>query len=160
MHRQAELGAAAHFAYSEAKNKGIKDEKLEGGTGFRVGEKMGWIKQLATWQEAVSSSKEFAHSVRLDALSAHIYVFSPKGDVFDLPLGATPVDYAFAVHTDLGNFIQSAKVNGKMVPLNFKLKSGDMIQISKSKNPHLPTRDWLRFVKTSKARSRIHQALV
>lgn len=159
MHREAEFGAAAHFAYADAKATGVADSKLEAGTAFKVGDKMAWIKQLANWQLQVSSSQEFVSGVRLDALSSRIYVFSPLGDVYDLPTGATPIDFAFEVHSDLGNFVQAAKVNGKMVPLNHSLKSGDLVEIIKCKNPKKPSRDWLRFVKTSKARGKINQLL-
>ncbi len=159
MHQQAELGAAAHYAYSEAKTQGVSSDKLQKGIAFKISQKMDWIKQLAGWQHQVSSKKEFATSLKLDALSSRIYVFSPLGDVYDLPNMATPVDFAYNVHTDLGSYIQGAKVNGKLVSLNYKLKSGDLVEIIKSKNAKKPSRDWLRFIKTAKARAKINQAL-
>lgn len=156
MHLQAEYGAAAHFAYAQAKSGGTSDERLEKGTAFKVGEKLSWVKQLAGWQQQVSNA-ENVDQYKLDALAHHIYVFSPKGDVFDLPENSTPVDYAFSVHSDLGQFIQTAKINGKIVPLNAILKSGDVIEIQKSKNKKRPNRDWLHFIKTSKARTEIRK---
>ncbi|HEX9008366.1 MAG TPA: HD domain-containing protein, partial [Patescibacteria group bacterium] len=110
MHMQAEYGAAAHFAYAQAKSAGASDEKLEKGLAFKIGDKMLWVKQLAGWQQQVSDSLESLSNYKLDALAHHIYVFSPRGDVYDLPEGATPIDYAFIVHSDLGRHIHSAKV--------------------------------------------------
>ncbi|MFZ2202747.1 MAG: RelA/SpoT family protein [Microgenomates group bacterium] len=155
MHEEAEYGAAAHTHYSSAKGMGASDEKLEKGTAFTVKEKIDWIRELANWQKETESSEDYVNSLKLDALSERIYVFSPHGDVYDLPQGATPVDFAFAVHSDLGLHIQGAKVNQKIAPLNYQLKSGDLVEIIKSKEKHLPNRDWLPFVKTSKARGKI-----
>lgn len=155
MHQQAEYGPAAHTLYVQAKARGASDEQLERGISFRVQEKMDWIRELANWQKETESNEDYVDSLKLDALSERIYVFSPHGDVYDLPQGATPVDFAFAVHSDLGLHIQGAKVNQKIVPLNYQLKSGDLVEIIKSKGKHLPNRDWLSFVKTSKARGKI-----
>ncbi len=157
MHLQAEYGAAAHFAYAQAKAQGVSDEKLEKGIAFKVDDKLSWVKQLASWQQQVTESIDGLNTFKLDALAHHIYVFSPIGDVYDLPEGATPIDYAFAVHSDLGSHIHSAKVNSKIVPLNAELKSGDVVEIEKTKNIQKPNRDWLRFVKTSKARTEIRK---
>ena len=156
MHQQAEFGAAAHFAYTQAKMTGATDEKLEKGTAFKVTDKMSWVKQLEGWQQTVST-KENISQFKLDALAHHIYVFSPSGDVYDLPENSTPVDYAFAVHSDLGQFIHTAKINGRIVPLSAVLKSGDVVEILKTKNKKKPNRDWLHFVKTSKARTEIRK---
>lgn len=155
MHLQAEFGAAAHFAYTHAKQRGASDESLEKGNAFTVSEKMAWVNQLAGWQKQVSSITDY----RLDALSHHIYVFSPNGDVYDLPENSTPIDYAFTVHSDLGFFIQSAKVNGKISPIDSTLKSGDLVEIIKTKTPKTPNKNWLRFVKTHKAKTEIKKAL-
>lgn len=159
MHSQAELGAAAHFAYAQAKQKGASDEMLEKGTAFSVSQKMSWVKQLASWQQQVVGVKESLSDFKLDALSHRIYVFSPKGDVYDLPENATPVDYAFNVHSNLGFYIQSAKVNGKIASIDSKLKSGDLVEILKTKTQKIPNRNWLRFVKTHKAKVEIRKAL-
>jgi len=159
MHRQAEFGAAAHHAYSQAK-KNIKDPSaLEKGIAFKASKKIDWVKQLAKWQDQVKDSKEFKKNLSLDTLSHRIYVFSPLGDVFDLPEGATPVDFAFAVHSDLGFHIQRAKVNQKLVSLSHPLKSGDVVEIEKSKKKRPPNRDWLQFVKSSQAKTQIRKAL-
>ncbi len=159
MHLQAEYGAAAHFAYSQSKNKGISDEKLEGGTAFKIGNKFDWVKQLVGWKDQMFSEKDSLKDFRLDALAHHIYVYSPLGDVYDLPEDATPVDYAFSVHSGLGFQIQTVKINDKIATIDSKLRSGDVIQIIKTKNPKKPNRNWLRFVKTHKAKIEIRKAL-
>ena len=159
MHQQAEYGIAAHWAYVEAKARGVKDVVLEKLGTRAPTEKLTWVKQLVNWQKELTDSKEFMKAVKFDALGHRNFVFSPKGDVFDLPMNATPVDYAYAVHTDLGNFIKGAKVDGKIVPLNYKLKSGEVIEIIKTKNKRLPNRHWLDFVITTTARNKIKKAL-
>lgn len=159
MHLQAEMGAAAHFAYSQAKNSGVPDEKLETGTGFVVNKKMEWVKELADWKRQIESVHEQQTDLKLDTLSKHIYTFSPKGDVFDLPEDSTPVDYAFSVHTSLGFFISSVKVNGKISSIDHKLKSGDVVEILKSRTKKPPNKNWLRFVKTHTAKENIRKAL-
>ncbi len=159
MHEQAEYGVASHWAYSQAKSQGASDKLLEE-KGVSVDkEKLGWVRQLVEWQKELTDSKEFLEAVKFDAFSHRNFVFSPKGDVYDLPANATPVDFAFAVHTDLPEYIQSAKVNGKIVPLNYKLKSGDIVEIIKSKNKKPLNRDWLAFVVTSAARRQINKQL-
>ena len=159
MHLQAEFGAAAHFAYAHAKQHGALDESLEKGTAFKITQKMSWVNQLAIWQQQVIGIKESLSDFKLDALSHHIYVFSPKGDVYDLPENSTPVDYAFSVHSDLGFYLHSAKINGKMASIDSKLKSGDLVEIIKSKTAKSPNKNWLRFVKTHKAKTEIKKAL-
>ena len=159
MHNQAEYGAAAHFAYADAKSHGASDTKLKEGTAFKITEKMAWVKQLAGWQQQVSNPAESLEEYRLDALSHHIYVFSPNGDVYDLPENSTPVDYAFSVHSDLGYYIQTVKVNGRIVSLDYQLKSGDIIEVQKSKTAKLPSRSWLQFVKTHRAKEKIRKEL-
>ena len=155
MHEQAEFGVAAHWAYAQAKKRGIKDEYLEKGLISASSSKLSWIKQLADWQKEIKDRKEFIKAVKFDALGHRNFIFSPKGDVYDLPSNATPVDFAFAVHTDLGNYIKSAKVNGKIVPLSHKLKSGDVCEIVKTKNPKKPNKDWLEFAVTTVAKRKI-----
>jgi len=159
MHSQAEFGVAAHWAYSEEKEKGIKDSLLEM-RGVKTNEdKVKWVRQLVEWQKEITDTEEFIKAVKFDALTHRNFVFSPKGDVFDLPSNATPVDFAYAVHTDLGNYIKSAKVDGKIVPLNYKLKSGDIVEIIKTKNKKKLSQDWLDFVVTTAARRKITQVL-
>lgn len=157
MHEQAEHGIAAHWLYAQVKSRGAKDELLEKGI-MQVGKsKLDWVKQLADWQREIRDSKEFIKAVKFDTLGHRNFIFSPNGDVFDLPSGATPVDFAFAVHTDLGKYIKAAKVNGKIVPLNYRLKSGDVCEIIKTKNPKKPSKDWLEFVVTTVAKRKIKQ---
>lgn len=151
MHEEAEFGVAAHWAYTIEKEKGQKDIVLEK-KGVAVPRKLSWVKQLVEWQKELSDSEEFLRAVKFDALKARIFVFSPLGDVYDLPNGATPVDFAYAVHTDLGSYISGAKVDGKIVPLDYKLESGQVVEIIKSKNPTGPKSDWLKFVVTTLAR--------
>jgi GTP pyrophosphokinase len=159
MHELAEYGVAAHWAYSQAKSRGVPDEVLEKQGVEAKGKKLDWVKQLVEWQKELTDSKEYLQAVKFDAFRERNFVFSPKGDVFDLPAGATPVDFAFAVHTDLADFIQGAKVNGKIVPLNYKLQGGDVVEILKSKNKKLLNRDWLGFVVTTAAKREINKQL-
>ena len=159
MHEEAEFGIAAHWAYSSAKSQGAGEQELEK-RGIKVdSKKLSWVKQLAKWQKEIADSKEFLEVVRFDTLKHRIFVFSPKGDVFDLPQDATPVDFAYAVHSGLGSFIKAAKVNGKMVSLDSKLKSGDIVEIVKTKNPRIANKDWLKFVVTTLAKREIQKDL-
>ncbi len=158
MHEEAEFGIAAHWAYGEAKSSGAKDVKLEKGE-VTVGEKLTWVKQLVRWQNELTDTKEFLRAVKFDALKHRNFVFSPQGDVYDLPAGATPIDFAYAVHTDLGNYLKGVKVDGRIVPLNYKLKSGEVVEILKSRNKKPPNRDWLEFVATTLARREIKKHL-
>lgn len=158
MHRHAEYGAAAHFAYSEAKSKGISGDKLAELDTKKITRKMTWVQNLLGWQDDLKNSESF-NLLRLDALNKRIYVFSPKGDVYDLPADATAVDFAFAVHTDLIDYIGSAKVNNRLVPLETPLKSGDLVEIIKSKTKKNPSKNWLNFVKTKGARSHLKAVL-
>lgn len=153
MHEQAERGIAAHWFYSNAKTSGASDQKLEKGI-FAPDEKLSWVKQLVSWQNEVIDSKEYLEALKFDALAHRIFVFTPKGDVYDLPQGATPIDFAYAVHSDLGNEATGAIVNEKMVPLDYKLKSGDMVHIIRKEGTK-PSEKWLRFVITQQARHQI-----
>ena len=157
MHEQAEYGVAAHWAYSQAKAAGASDKLLEKKSVIVEEEKLSWVKQLVQWQDELKDSKEYLKAVKFDALNDRNFVFSPKGDVFDLPSGATPVDYAYSVHTKLADYMQAARVNGRIVPLDYDIQSGDVVEIVKSKNPHPPNRDWLRFVVTTAARRAINK---
>jgi len=158
MHEEAEFGIAAHWAYSDTKAKDVKSEILEQRGGV-IEKKLSWVKELAEWQKEIKDSKEFLEAVKFDALKERIFIFSPKGDVFDLPLGATPIDFAYAVHTDLPRYVKSAKANGKMVPLNYKLKSGEVVEIEKTKLPKDPSSGWSEFVATTTARREIGKYL-
>ena len=158
MHDQAEKGIAAHWHYAYQKGKGISSLKLEEGF-FFPDEKMSWVNQLVAWQKEIVDSQEFLRTLKFDALSHRIFVFSPKGDVFDLPLGATTVDFAYTVHTELGAQCTGAKVDGKLVALNHQLKSGQVVEIVRRQNKKRPSRDWLNFVITQTARSEIAKQL-
>lgn len=161
MHKEAEYGLAAHWHLSVLKaKKGISSQDVEEGKRNIVDQsKFHWVRQLADWQKEIKDSKEFLESVKFDALRERIFVFSPNGDVFDLPVGSTPIDFAYAVHTDLGEFVKGVRVDGKIVPLNFKLGSGQVVEIIKSKNPKTPNADWLEFVVTTLARRELNKYL-
>lgn len=159
MHEEAEYGASSHIIYSGAKEGGASDEVLEKGKVSAKGGKLEWVRQLAEWQREIKDSGEFLKAVKFDALSARIFAFTPQGDVYDLPVGATPVDFAYAVHTGLGKYIKSAKVDGKSVPLKYKIINGQVVEIEKNKSPKMPSRDWLQFVVTATARSEIKKQL-
>jgi GTP pyrophosphokinase len=147
MHRTAEEGIAAHWLYKEGKSK--QDE---------LDQRLAWLKQMLEWQQETKDPSEFMENLRIDLFQDEVFVFTPKGDLLKLPVDATCVDFAFAVHTDVGTHCIGAKVNGKMVPLNYKLKSGDSVEIITSPNQK-PNPDWIKFVKTSKARSKIKRWL-
>jgi guanosine-3',5'-bis(diphosphate) 3'-pyrophosphohydrolase len=152
MHRIAEEGVAAHWAYKE---KG-RDGSGGGALSKKDAKEFGWLRQLVEWQRDVSDPREFLETVKVDLFSDEVFVFTPKGDVKSLPRGATPVDFAYAVHSEVGAHTVGAKVNGKLVPLRYKLKNGDTIEILTSPHSH-PSKDWLTFVKTSRAQARIRQ---
>jgi len=146
MHQEAETGICAHWAMKE----GI-DLKTQG-------KRFAWVQQLREWQGEASKSKEFLEGLKIDFFKNRIFVFTPKGDVIDLPEGACPIDFAYAVHTDIGNQCAGAKINGKMSSLSQPLKNGDVVEIITDKNKK-PSRDWLEFVKTSFAKTRIKRWL-
>jgi GTP pyrophosphokinase len=145
MDRLAEEGIAAHWIYKEGYGSG---KKMHG--------QYPWMKQLLEWQNNLTDPREFLDTVRLDLFGGEVYVFTPKGDVKELPKGATPVDFAYTIHSEVGNRCIGAKVNERIVPLNYQLQHGDIVQIITSKH-HKPSKDWLSFVKTATARSRIRQ---
>jgi len=145
MDRLAEDGIAAHWRYKEGYESGKK-----------MPEQYPWMKQLLESQKSLTDPREFLETVRLDLFSGEVYVFTPKGDVKELPTGATPVDFAYTIHSEVGNRCIGAKVNERIVPLSYQLKNGDVVQIITSKH-HKPSKDWLSFVKTSTARTRIRQ---
>ncbi|HVO30577.1 MAG TPA: bifunctional (p)ppGpp synthetase/guanosine-3',5'-bis(diphosphate) 3'-pyrophosphohydrolase [bacterium] len=144
MHQIAEYGVAAHWRYKE--KNAVIDPKDE--------QKFGWIRQLLEWQRDVKDPSEFLDTVKLDLFSDEVYVFTPKGDVRAFPHGSTPVDFAYSVHTDVGNHCVGAKVNGRIVPLKYKLRSGDTIEIITAPDRQ-PSKDWLNFVATSRAKVKI-----
>jgi len=144
MHEVDEIGIAAHWKYKEGKSL---DKNYEA--------KIAWLRQMLEWQKEVRSSKEFVERVKVDLFTDEVLVFTPKGDVIELPQGSTPVDFAFRVHTDIGYRCIGAKVNGTMVPLDYKLQTGDRVEIITSKTSTGPKLDWLQFVRTASAKSKI-----
>ena len=143
MHNQAEEGIAAHWKYKEGRVGDQRDERY-----FQ------WMRQLLEWQQEVRDAQEFIQDLKLDLYPEEVYTFTPRGEVKALPRGATPVDFAYAIHTDVGHRCVSARVNGKMVPLRSRLKNGDIVEII-TQATHTPSRDWLSFVVTARARNKI-----
>jgi GTP pyrophosphokinase len=147
MHDTAELGIAAHWLYKSGK----RDPKAEA-------ERLAWLRQLVDWQQDEADPGEFMRTFRADLYSEEVYVFTPKGEVKSLPAGSTPIDFAYAVHTDVGHRTVGAKINGRIVPLHYKLSSGDFVEILTSKQlGRGPSRDWLSIATTSRARNKIRQ---
>lgn len=145
MHKIAEEGIAAHWKYKEQKEIEEADDK-----------RFTWLRQLLEWQHVLKDDAEFIESVKVDLFPNEVYIFTPKGSVKQFPLGATPVDFAYSIHSDVGNHCLGAKVNGKIVPLKYELRSGDTIEILTSPNQK-PSKDWVKFVKTSRAKTKIRQ---
>ncbi len=143
MHRTAEYGIAAHWRYKEGDSK--EDE---------VDEALSWFRQVLEWHQEASEPEEFMEFLRMDLFLGEVFVFTPKGEVKQLPVGSTPIDFAYAVHTEIGLHCAGAKVNGRIAPLSRELKNGDTVEILTSPK-QTPSRDWLAFVKTSRARQRI-----
>jgi guanosine-3',5'-bis(diphosphate) 3'-pyrophosphohydrolase len=146
MHEEAERGIAAHWKYKQGKPVIAEADQ-----------KLAWLRQLLEWQKDLADAREFVQSVRLDLFQNEVFVFTPKGDVIDLPAGATPIDFAYRIHTDVGHHTVGAKVNGRLVPLSQKLHTGDIVEITTNKTSPGPSRDWLTFVSTSNARAKIKQ---
>jgi GTP diphosphokinase / guanosine-3',5'-bis(diphosphate) 3'-diphosphatase len=147
MHRVAEEGIAAHWKYKEGRSGPDKEDQA-----------YAWLRQLVEWQQEVQDPQEFLNSLKLDLYPEEVYCFTPRGEVKTLPRGATVVDFAYAIHTEVGHQCVGGRVNGKMVPLRYKLKNGDIIEILTSAGHH-PSRDWLALVVTNKARSKIRHFL-
>lgn len=147
MHLTAESGIAAHWNYKEAITPKDRDKKFE--------EKLSWLRRILEWQQDVNDNSEFMESLKKDLFDDTVFIFTPKGAVIELPKGACPVDFAYRVHTEVGHKCTGARVNGRIVPLDYQLSNGDIVEIMTSKNSIGPTRGWLDFVKTSSARSRI-----
>src|SRR3954452_9184392 len=148
MHQVSEVGIAAHWRYKE----GSKSDR-------EYDAKLAWLRQLMEWQRDVSDSDatEFVEGIKLDIFQDQVFVFTPRGDIKDLPAGATPLDFAYRIHTDVGHRTIGAKVNNRLVPLDYRLKNGDIVEIVTTKGEHGPSRDWLNVVRTSHAREKIRQ---
>ncbi len=147
MHRVAEEGVAAHWKYKEGR-RGAHDDD----------EAFQWLRSLVEWSQEVKDSRDFLESLKLDLYPKDVYAFTPMGKVIQLPRGATPIDFAFMIHTDVGNTCSGARINGRMVPLRTAIQNGDVVEILTSPNAK-PSRDWLNFVKTSRARNRVRHAV-
>jgi guanosine-3',5'-bis(diphosphate) 3'-pyrophosphohydrolase len=146
MHQVSEVGIAAHWRYKE----GSKSDR-------EYDAKLAWLRQLMDWQRDVSDATEFVEGIKLDIFQDQVFVFTPKGDIKDLPAGATPLDFAYRIHTDVGHRTIGAKVNNRLVPLDYRLKNGDIVEIVTTKGEHGPSRDWMNVVRTSHAREKIRQ---
>ena len=144
MHKTAEWGVAAHWAYKE----GSKEER-------KMDQRFAWLRQLMDWQKEVLDAEKFVDAVKVDVFRDEVFVFTPKGDVLALPSGATAVDFAYRIHTEVGHRCIGAKANSRMVPLDYPLENGDIVEVLTSKGPHGPSRDWLSFVKTAGASQKI-----
>ncbi len=147
MHRIAEEGIAAHWKYKEGKKGAARDEQ-----------QIAWLRQLVEWQKEMHDPGEFMSTLKVDLYPEEAYCFTPKGKVIVLPRDASPIDFAYAIHSDVGNCCVGAKVNGRIVPLKYNLKNGDVVEILTQKE-HLPSKDWLGFVKTSRARNKIKHVI-
>lgn len=156
MHEEAEKGVAAHWHYDESK---FRKEYKEGKALFAPKDKVSWINELMDWQDAARSTEEFIEGLRIDIFKDRIFVFSPKGDVFDLPEGSTPIDFAYAVHTFIGDHMVGARVNSKMTSIDQVLADRDIVEILIKKKSPGPKRDWLKYAITSRARGRIRARL-
>jgi guanosine-3',5'-bis(diphosphate) 3'-pyrophosphohydrolase len=146
MHRVAEVGIAAHWKYKEGGSGGSAFDK-----------KLAWLRQLLELQKEMRDANEFIEMLKIDIFTDEVFVFTPKGDVINLPKGSTPIDFAYAIHSAVGNKMMGAKVSGKIVPLEYKLRNGDIVEILTSASVHGPSRDWLKIAKSSQARSKINQ---
>lgn len=147
MHQTAEKGIAAHWKYKEG---------ITGNRETATDSKLAWIRQLLEIQKDLDNAEEFMRSLKIDLFADEVFVFTPRGDVINLPAGATPIDFAFAIHSAVGNKMMGAKVNSKIVPLDYKLQTGDIVEVLTSSSVHGPSRDWLHICKTSQARSKIN----
>jgi len=155
MHRRAEYGVAAHWKYKEESLTGATGPSAQSGNATND---MAWLRQLLDWQQETADPGEFLESLRFEITASEVYVFTPKGQLVGLPAGSTSVDFAYAVHTEVGHHCIGARVNGRLVPLDSRLDNGDVVEVLTSKADTAgPSRDWLHFVKSARARNKIKQ---
>ena len=147
MHRVSEYGVAAHWKYKEAGKGATASNEYD--------QKLSWLRQLVNLQQELSDPREYVEALKVDVFSDEVFVFTPKGDVIDLPKGSIPIDFAYRIHTEVGNHCVGAKVNGKIVPLEYKLKNGDIVSVITNKANNGPSRDWLNIVASSETRNKI-----
>ncbi|MBK5251627.1 MAG: bifunctional (p)ppGpp synthetase/guanosine-3',5'-bis(diphosphate) 3'-pyrophosphohydrolase [Peptostreptococcaceae bacterium] len=146
MHKIAEYGIAAHWKYKEGR---VEEENIDN--------KLTWLRQMLEWQRDLKDPKEFVESLKIDLFTNQVFVFTPKGDVVELPVGSTPVDFAYKIHSGVGNSCIGGKVDGRIVPLDYKLKTGNIVEVITSSHSNGPSRDWLKFVKSTQAKNKIKQ---
>lgn len=148
MNQIAEYGIAAHWKYKE--NQTTRESS-------NIDDKLAWLSQMMEWEKETKDPKEFMESLKIDLFTNEVFVFTPKGKVIDLPAGATPIDFAYKIHSDIGNKCVGAKVDGRIVPINYKLKNGNIVEVLTSSNSNGPSRDWLKIVQSSQAKTKIKQ---
>ena len=151
MHRIAEFGIAAHWAYKEASNKGNKENVVV------TDDKLAWLRETLEWQKNTENPDEFLNTLKTELFEDEVYIFTPKGEIKVLPKGATPIDFAYSIHEQVGHRMIGCKINSKMMPIITPLRNGDIVEIMTSEQPKGPSRDWLKFVKSSSAKTRINQ---
>ncbi len=154
MHRTAEFGLAAHWKYKEGIKSGMDAEDQ---SQDNIDSKLNWLRQLLDWQKDMRDATEFMNTLKTGLVSDEVYVFTPRGDVISLPANSVPIDMAYQIHSGVGNHMYGAKVNGKIVPLTYKLQNGDIVEILTSEKIHGPSKDWLNIVASSGARTKINQ---
>ena len=151
MHRTAEYGIAAHWKYKESGSSKAAIDSAEA--------KLSWLREILEWQRDMSDNKEFLSLLKsdLDLFTDDVYCFTPTGDVKNLPSGSTPIDFAYSIHSAVGNKMVGARVNGKLVNIDYVIKNGDRVEIITSQNSKGPSRDWLKLVKSTQAKNKINQ---
>src|SRR5699024_3542749 len=149
MHKIAEYGIAAHWAYKEGKQ--IHQNKSS------FAEKLTWFREILDWQQDTHDAEEFVESLKVELFSDMVYVFTPKGDVIELASGSIPLDFAYRIHTEIGNKTVGSRINGKIAPLDYTLKNGDIVEVITSRHSYGPSQDWLKITKSSQAKSKIKQ---